>query len=68
AMLDAITPRLQAPTELAATTRVQRNPHTQGFRVVIDYRLPLRKEAELRLVPEHEGVPIGETWLYRLTP
>ncbi|MEO0425304.1 MAG: glucan biosynthesis protein G, partial [Pseudomonadota bacterium] len=47
AMLDAITPRLQAPTELAATTRVQRNPHTQGFRVVIDYRLPLRKEAEL---------------------
>ncbi len=68
AITEAIKLDLHAPEELDLRGRVEANRYTEGFRLVLDYRLPIRREAELRVTPVHEGVPIGETWLYRLTP
>ncbi|MEO0973251.1 MAG: glucan biosynthesis protein G, partial [Pseudomonadota bacterium] len=67
-LLGDMTLDVQAPAALEARARLQSNPHTQGFRVVLDYRTPVRKLSELRLRPMWQGEAVGETWLYRLSP
>lgn len=68
AFIEALSLNVSAPPRLEMRARVQANGHTPGYRVFLDFIPPAREVAELRVQPMREGVPAGETWLYRLVP
>jgi glucans biosynthesis protein len=67
-LVEELTLDIAAPVRLELKHRVQTLEDPPGYRVFLDYRMPIRETTELRVQPMHNGAPAGETWLFRLTP